>query len=658
MTGTTLRSADFLNTLGVNTHIPYTDGGYANIANIDADLKYLGITEVRDTISNGYAGSAPLSSYITLAKEGVKFTICLFSGGAVTTADLTAQLALVAALNTAVPGSVIAVEGANEINNFPITYNGVGGLAGAVALQTAIYAAVKADTALKGVSVDYFTGYAAGSDAVGPNPATTAGLADYDTQHPYPNQGEAPYQWVNRTQALGNETPATGAAVYTETGYSTNGGTTGDVNQDVQAKYTLDLLMDDAASGIAHTDLYQLMDAYAAGSAQGDDGFGLFDPSNAPKEAATAIHNLTTILADTGATASTFTLAPVAYTLTNLPSTGHTLEIQKSNGASDIVVWNEPAIWDEATGTEVTAPTTNVTVQLGATYKTVEVFDPLKGTTAIETLTNVSSVTLGVTDHPLIVEVEPGTTTTTPPVTTPPVTTPPVTTPPVTTPPVTTTGTITLNIAEDAWVQNVRYEVSVDGKEVGGLLIASTLQSDNHSSVLTLTGDWGLGTHDVALTFINDAYGGTATEDRNLYVNGIAFDGVTYAGTSKEMNSDGTDNFTVGGSTPIGKAPSDELTISLSGDASGGNPAFTLIIDGKAATTAQSVAVAHSSGLWQSFDFSGDFGAGKHTIAVQLDTAGRDLYVNGIDLNGTHYGAGVVEMKTISQTSFTVTTTA
>ena len=122
---------------------------------------------------------------------------------------------------------------------------------------------------------------------IGPNPATTSGLADYDNQHPYPNNGNPPLEWVNRTQALGNETPATGPAVYTETGYSsTQVGTT------VQAKYTLDLLMDDAQSGIANTYLYELMDE--------GDGYGLFDSSNNPKPVATAIHNLTTILADSG----------------------------------------------------------------------------------------------------------------------------------------------------------------------------------------------------------------------------------------------------------------------------------------------------------------------------------------------------------------------
>ena len=402
-----MRASAFQPTLGVNTHIDYTDGGYANVGNVLADLQYLGITQVRDEISNGANGSAPLSSYIYLAQQGIKFTFCVETGGAVTSASLESVLSLIDQVNEAVPGSVTAVEGPNEINNEPITFNGVGGLQGAINLQEALYADVHSDPNLVGVSVDYFTGYDAGSNGIGPNPNTTAGLADYDTAHPYPNNGQAPAGWVSPSQALPNEGPVYGPAVYTETGYSTNGGTSGAVNQDVQAKYTLDLLMDDAKNGISKTYLYQLMDAYQPGSPQGDDGFGLFDPNNQPKEAATAISNLVSILADNGAAANTFTTTPLNYSVAGLPSTGNTMLMEKSNGAYDVVVWNEPQIWNESTGTEITAPTVNVTVQLGNTYSDVQVFDPLVGSTPIETLSNVSSVQLGITDHPLIVEIEP-----------------------------------------------------------------------------------------------------------------------------------------------------------------------------------------------------------------------------------------------------------
>jgi hypothetical protein len=348
-----------------------------------------------------------LSSYIALAQQGIKFTFYISGTVGMTTADLKAQLALIEKVNAAVPGSVVAVEGLNEINNFAFTYNGVGGLQGATNLQKDLYAAVHSNSGLSGVAVDYFTGYAAGSIAAGSNPSTTAGLADYDTQHPYPNGGEAPAAWVSPSKALSNETSGAGPAVYTETGYSSNGGTTGAVNADVQAKYTLDLLMDTARDGIARTYLYQLMDAYQAGSRQGDDGTGLFDSNNLSKSAATAIHDLTSILADTGSTASAFTPTTLSYSLANLPTTGNSLEMEKSNGAYDIVVWNEPQIWNEATGKEITFAPTTVTLNLASTYATVELFDPLSSAAPIKTLSNVSSVQLSITDHPLIVEIEP-----------------------------------------------------------------------------------------------------------------------------------------------------------------------------------------------------------------------------------------------------------
>ena len=79
--------------------------------------------------------------------------------------------------------------------------------------------------------------------------------------------------------------------------------------------------------------------------------------------------------------------------------------MEKSNGSYDIAVWNEPQIWNEATGTEITAASTKVTVQLGHTYGTVEVFDPMVSATPVSTLSNVSSVQLSLTDHPLIIEV-------------------------------------------------------------------------------------------------------------------------------------------------------------------------------------------------------------------------------------------------------------
>ena len=295
------------------------------------------------------------------------------------------------------------MEGANEFNNYPFAYNGVDGLQGALNLQQALYSGVHSDPTLAGVAVDYFTGYGDGAIAIGPDPSSVAGLADFDNQHPYPLYGAPPGPVILPANVLNNEGSVKGPAVYTETGYPTVG--YGLVSEDVQAKYTLDLLLDAAADGIAHTYLYQLMDGYALGSPQGDDGYGVFNIDGSPKLVATAIHNLTSILADTSGSANSFTTGSLAYSAIGLPPTGRTLELQKSDGTFDIVVWSDPAIWNPVTNSETSVSSSNVTVELGATFQSLSIFDPMVGTTPIQTFSNASSVTLAVTDHPLILQV-------------------------------------------------------------------------------------------------------------------------------------------------------------------------------------------------------------------------------------------------------------
>jgi len=630
----TIQASSFLDSIGVCMHIPYTDGGYADLSHDAADLAYLGVRNVRDGVSDGANGSAPLSSFITLAQKGVKFTFVVAGGGAITTASLQAELKLYDQINKAVPGSVVAVEGSNEINNAPITFNGVAGLQGAVDLQRALYAAVHGDTNLPGVAVDYFTGYSAGNVAAGPNPATTAGLADYDTQHPYPNYGEAPRAWVTPNQALSNE-PASagfGPAVYTETGYSTNGGTGGAVNADVQAKYSLDLLLDDAANGISRTYLYQLMDAYKPGSPQGDDGFGLFDPNNAPKAAATAIHNLTAILADAGPGASTFSPAALGYSVTGLPATGDSIALQKSDNTYEIAVWNEPKIWNQSTGTEVTAAVQNVTVQLGGTYASVKVFDPLSSTAAVSTLHNVSSVQLGLTDHPMIVQVDPN-------------------------PVVTATDTLDVHISEDAWKGDAQYRVTIDGTAIGGVRTATASHASGATQDVSLAGNWGAGQHKVSISFINDAYGGTSATDRNLYVDQVTYDGQAASGAPATLLSNGDAIFNVAASKPAST-----LTLLLAEDAYQGDAQYSVAVDGKPLGSGGTVTALNSLGQSQAVSLSSTLSAGTHDVAVSFlndawggtPSTDRNLYVKGIEVNGVPSSGAVASLYSAGTAHFQV----
>jgi hypothetical protein len=190
------------------------------------------------------------------------------------------------------------------------------------------------------------------------------------------------------------------------------------------------------------------------------------------------------------------------------------------------------------------------------------------------------------------------------------------------------------------------------------------LHSTGDGNVFSLTGSWGSGVQSVQIQFINDAYGGSASADRNLYVNSIAYNGVTYGGTTATMDSDGTDTFSVGGITPVGAAPADTLTLHLSENPWEGNAKFTLTIDGKTITTSQSITALHSAGASEAFTFAGNFGTGTHTVGVNFingasgGTASEDrtLYVNSISVNGTNYGSGVTTLQSDSTASFTVTT--
>ena len=114
-----------------------------------------------------------------------------------------------------------------------------------------------------------------------------------------------------------------------------------------------------------------------------------------PMPAGTAIHNLTTLLADTGTKASTFTTGSLSYSVSCKMSNDNSLLFEKSDGTYWI------SLWDEVDRSH------NVTVTLSSPASEVKVFDPLTGTNATKDVQGASSVTVKLTDHPLLVEVIP-----------------------------------------------------------------------------------------------------------------------------------------------------------------------------------------------------------------------------------------------------------
>ena len=69
--------------------------------------------------------------------------------------------------------------------------------------------------------------------------------------------------------------------------------------------------------------------------------------------------------------------------------------------------------------------------------------------------------------------------------------------------------------------------------------------ADGATKPRVIDGSLGVGPHDVGVTFLNDAWGGTSGTDRNLYVDSLSMNGKGTVGAELGINE--TLHFTVGG---------------------------------------------------------------------------------------------------------------
>ena len=98
---------------------------------------------------------------------------------------------------------------------------------------------------------------------------------------------------------------------------------------------------------------------------------------------------------------------------------------------------------------------------------------------------------------------------------------------------------ISIQVSEDAYKGNAQFAVKVDGKQIGGTETATTPDSSGQWQTITLNDVLAPGSHSVSVTFLNDAYGGSSSLDRNLYVKSISAGGVT-ATENRELETTGS----------------------------------------------------------------------------------------------------------------------
>ncbi len=398
-------TSTFLQNLGINTHLGYASTPYyGQPQSVIAALQYLGINTIRDVPPGYDQDPVTIAANNAVAAAGVQFDAVVVGNGAV---DLTGTMADIATFQQKYPNSIAAIEGPNEINAWPITYDGITDTyAAGVQVTQDLWTAVQANPSLAQVPV-YALTLSYGITGVGAAEEQLGDLAPFVTNGNAHVYGGSSNVWAENMPLwlpiLQQDAPGR-PAVITETGYTT---TPTHVDELTAAKYNLNTFFENALNGIVKTYLYELVDEKeSATDTNIEHNYGEFHGDWTPKTGATAIHNLTTILKTAGSGTASTTLN---YSLSGLPVTGHSFLLGSST-AFDLAVWIDATVYDPTNATDIAASAYPVTVNLGATYANVAVYDPMIGTGPIATYTNVSTLSLSVIDHPLVVQVGESTT--------------------------------------------------------------------------------------------------------------------------------------------------------------------------------------------------------------------------------------------------------
>lgn len=357
-------AAAFLSSLGVNSAV--SRRGEHLDQTVEA-VRFLGIRWIR----SGYESDVPVEDLLELHRRtGVKFSYGLLSGGT----DL--ERLLRGARRLAAAGALLAIEGNNEPNNWPITYHGqTGGGTNSwlpvARLQRDLFLAVKADPVLRAYPVWTVSEPGAQKDNVGLQfltiPPGTGTLmppgtryADAANVHNYIYHPAAPHLEDNKTWNAADPTSACkvdglyknfgrtwregfrGYAevelqhlprVTTETGVAVGG----EITEEIHGWHLLTMYLAQFKRGWTHTAVYLLRDRT---DEAGNQRFGFYRPDHRPRPAAVYLHRLTKLLTDEpGATARV--PAPLAYVVEPQPDTVHDLLLRKRDGTWVLIVWNE-----------------------------------------------------------------------------------------------------------------------------------------------------------------------------------------------------------------------------------------------------------------------------------------------------------------------------
>lgn len=359
LTETPLWSDAFVDSMGVNVHLHYTDSAYyLNYPHVRGELTKLGIRHLRDTLSDT-ADPAYFAHLTELQQLGFGFLL---------TSSITTTSATITRHTAQLPAGIDGFEAPNEydVSGDPLW------IADLLAFIPGFYQAVKSATPaipVVGPSLSQAWEYTQLGDIAAD--ADIGNLHNYFAGHNpgSPGWGAAGFGSVYGTTQYWMGAAATampGRPVYTtESGYCTAAGAAGAVDDTVQARYYPRLFLEQSMAGIRRTYAYELLDDGGTGCTG---SYGLMTATVYPKPAFTALANFIQVLSDPG---TGFAAKPLQYGLSAQASTiAHQL-FQKRDGRYILALWNEiPAAADSAT-----PQTVNISLPEAPASTSAEIFN-------------------------------------------------------------------------------------------------------------------------------------------------------------------------------------------------------------------------------------------------------------------------------------------
>jgi hypothetical protein len=397
------QSDAFVNSIGVNGHLDATGEAYGTLFStaVLQLIQAAGIRHWRDGLWYNMA-STVASNMNALGAAGCKLDDIML-GANITGTDWGGASSAAAFVKGVVslgnPAYVEAWEGYNEPN--------ANGESAAQTLtgQSALYAAVKSYNSgmlvygpalSQGLGLSEMVSFISGMSGI-------ASYMDHPSAHPYAAAGGLPASnFASNISQLVTEAPGD-APIFTEMGYYTMPGDGKGIDQVTQAKYALRSYLEAWNAGAARAYIYEWVDD-GSSSSNSEDNYGLVLSNGTPKPSYTALKNLIALTTDPG---SSFTPGTLAFTLSSVPSSVHHALFEKRNGTFVLVIWNEVLSYNTSSAADITNAPVSATLTLGSAASEVQQYIPTSGSGVQQTWSGVTSVSLSITDSPMVLEITP-----------------------------------------------------------------------------------------------------------------------------------------------------------------------------------------------------------------------------------------------------------